>query len=202
MTQVLMRWSSAQMTTLRRHALTLLFRLAPLCPDSFFSLDGAGILLQFVKHTDNLQHIECAMRVLRHLVQVHGYMRPWLGGRHAITIARGRFQDASMPQDLRQEAVVLLHALCLDCAENMERFEAEGMIGLLAKEIQAHRDIDPLLPSYFVIEMISLAWTAILFRATALKVFLLVDGAQCPVGFPLVDQGSWPAAAVHVAHSY
>lgn len=117
------------------------------------------------------------MRVLRHLVQQHAGLRPWLGRRRAITITKARFQDKAMPQELRQEAVVLLHALCVDCQDNMARFEAQGVIALLVEEVQALRTTDALLPNYFVIEMVSLVWTAVLASTSVTRAFLLSDGA-------------------------
>lgn len=176
--QEVARWNDAQQSTLRRCALTLLFRVAPLFHDEFQELDGAGVLLQFVRHAENLQQIESALRVLRQFVQTHSHLSAWVGSRHAISIARGRFADASMPQELRQEAIVTLHALCADCAENLARAEAEGVVVAVAQETQRHRDAEPLLPNYFVIEMVSFIWTVVLASASALKAFLLAGGAH------------------------
>jgi hypothetical protein len=174
--QEVSRWNPAQLATLRRCALTYLFRMAPLCADRLQELNGPAVLLQFVKHADNLQHIESALRVLRHLVQSHRQLGPVLGSCEAVSISRSRFQDADMPQDLRQEAVATLHALCTGCKENLQRMESEGVVVAVAKEIHELRDVEPLLPNYFVIEMVSFMWTIVMDSPSALKTFLLASG--------------------------
>jgi hypothetical protein len=157
--------------------LTYLFRVAPLCAALFQQLNGPAVLLHFIKHTDNLQHIESALRVLRHLVQSHRHLGLSMGNCEAVSVSRARFEDVNMPQDLRQEAVATLHALCTSCKDNLQRVEAEGTVVTVAKEIYRLRDVEPLLPNYFVMEMVSFMWTVVMDSPSALKVFLLADGA-------------------------
>jgi hypothetical protein len=171
------RWNAAQAGALRRLALTLLFRLAPRSAKHFRELGGAATLLRLVERSPIQAHRESGMRVLRNLVATHGTYAGWLGASGAISVAKGCFTDAGAAQELRQEAVTLLHALCRGCPANMDRFEAEGVITLLVDEIGARRGAEPLLPCYFTIEMVSLAWTAVLARSAVMKAFLLAHGA-------------------------
>ena len=178
MVQALQRWNVAQLNTLRRLALTLLFRLAPLAAPQFRALGGADTLLRAVHAAPAPLQREAAMRVLRNLLHAHANLRPWLGTCGAIVVAKGCFADRSLPQDLRQEAVTFLHSLCLDCEQNLDRFEEERVIALLVDEIGARRGVEPLTPCYFTIELAALVWTAALRRPAVLRAFLLADGAR------------------------
>ena len=112
-------------------------------------------------------------------MQAHAGLRSWVGGCGGVAAARTCFADAAVPRALRHEAASLLHALCLDCPLNMDAFEEQNVVELIVAEARSRRDIEPLAPCHFTIEVFSLAWTAILARAAVMKAFLLADGAMC-----------------------
>jgi len=92
------RWSVAELATLRRKALSSLLRLAPICADAFHTCDGAGVLLQFIKHAGEAAHVEAALRVISNMAVGAPAKRAWLGERHAVSIARECFESQASPQ--------------------------------------------------------------------------------------------------------
>lgn len=83
-------------------------------------------------------------------------------------------------QNLREQAVMLMHSMCKDCSENVATFEGSEMIELLARELQLQKATDPLLPNYFVLELVSIFWTVVVPSSAGLHRFLLAEGDRTP----------------------
>lgn len=176
--QIARCWNPSQLYALRRQALSILFRLSVLSPADFKKGNGAEVLLNFIQHSKDVHQIECAIRVLRHLAQQCESSRTWLGQHGAVAVITARFHDKSMPEDMRKEAVMTLHALCTDCMHNLGLCENAEIVQLCVAALKDLCGSDPTLPNLLVIQTITMLWTVILQSSKCLEGLLSQDGTR------------------------
>lgn len=171
-------WNPSQLYALRRQAISVLFRLSVLSPADFKKGNGAEVLLNFITHSRDVHQVECAIRVLRHLAQQCESSRKWLGRHGAVAVITDRFRDKSMPEDMRKEAVMTLHALCTDCMPNLALCENADIVQLCVAALKDLCGSDATLPNVLVIQTITMLWTVILQSNTCLERLLSQDGMR------------------------
>lgn len=170
------RWNPPQLGALQRQAISVLFRMSVLSPADFKKSGGPQILLSFIKDGENAHQVEYAVRVLRHLAQQCQSTRTWLGQHGAVSVVKARFQDRSMSDDMRKEAMMALHSLCTGSLQNLVMCEDAGIVQLCITALKDLCDTDPTLPNLLVIQTVAMLWSLVLQRERCLECFLAEDG--------------------------
>lgn len=156
--------------------MSVLFRLSVLCPCDFKKEQGAEVLLQFIKNGTDTDQVECALRVLRHLAQQCQSTRTWLGQHGAIDVATSRFLDKEMSGNMRNEAVMALHALCTNCEPNVTKFENADITRVCVSALRDLCGSDSTLPNVLIIQTVAMLWTVLLQSEQCLECLLAQDG--------------------------
>eukprot|EP00892_Ulva_mutabilis_P011000 jgi/Ulvmu1/8272/UM041_0083.1 len=158
---IVQQWNPSQLSALRRQAISVLFRLSVLCPGYFKKERGAEFLIFFIQHGMDPHEVECAVRVLRHIAQRCESTRTWLGQHGAVDVALSRFLNPQMSNNMRNEAVMALHALCTDCKPNLTMFEDNDILQLCLTALKQLGGDDPTLPNLLTIQTVAMLWTVL-----------------------------------------
>ena len=138
---IIARIPRTQLRVLQQQALMVLLNLAPRAPEKFKMLGGPIIVLRFLdwcgESPMNRELVQGALMLLISVVKLPG-LQDELAQMDAIRIMLGRFNEKSVPEALRADAVRIISRLCAGHPGNQDILRRNTGIMPLVKEIEEY----------------------------------------------------------------